>query len=96
MRGPDRIGVFQDWSYHGIITFQFDLSWAGLRFLCRNALTDRALDVMLVICVDQDKSLVIVKYLVDETSVIKMSLMVQLYVIGLCLRVISMNTLYQD
>ena len=78
MRGPDRIGVFQDWSYHGIITFQFDLSWQDLRFLCRNALTDRALDVMLVMCVDQDKSLVIVtpKYLVDETSLIEMSLMV--------------------
>ena len=76
MRGPDRIGVFQDWSYHGIIAFQFDLSW--VRFLCRNALTDRALDVMLVMCVDQDKSLVIVtpKYLVDETSLIEMSLMV--------------------
>ena len=58
-------------------------------------MTDRALDVMLVMCVDQDKSLVIVtpKYLVDETSLIEMSLMVKLYVIGLCLRVILMNTL---
>ena len=48
-----------------------------LRFLCRNALTDRALDVMLVMCVDQDKSLVIVtpKYLVDETSLVEMSLL---------------------
>ena len=45
-------------------------------------MTDRALevisDVMLVMCVDQDKSLVIVtpKYLVDETSLIENSVVV--------------------
>ena len=39
----------------------FNLIWVGqdLSFLCRNALTDRALDVM-VMCVDHDKLLVIV------------------------------------